>query len=251
MKSLLALNWKMAPEKPTDAIRLAKSVAALSKKYKKNISFIACPPFVHLAAVAKASKAFRVGGQLVAADSTEAQTGLISAGMLKASGAQYCIVGHSEARARGENNEVVAQQIARLVEKKIIPIACVGERARDTQGWYLSEVKDQVESILSALPRAALRQLIIAYEPVWAIGVRAERVATPAECREMIIYIRKVIADTCGAKASESVTIVYGGSVDEKNARTFLTEGAAQGHLVGRASLDVKRLGALAASLIT
>lgn len=248
MKSLLILNWKMAPEKPTDAVRLAKTAAGIAKKYKK-ISVIACPPFIYLPAVAKVSRAFRVGGQRVAAESAEAQTGLVSAGMLKASGAQYCIVGHSETRARGDTNEVIAQQIARLIEKKIIPIACVGERARDHQGWYLSEVKDQVESILAAVPRSALKQLIIAYEPVWAIGARAERGATPVECREMIIYIRKIIADACGAKIGDMVTVVYGGSVDEKNAGTFLSEGGAQGHLVGRVSLDAKRLTSLAAAL--
>lgn len=249
MQLLLALNWKMAPEKTLEAQKLAKGALSLSKRYKKYLSVVVCPPLAHLSMVAKVSKALKVGGQTVAGDQAPAQTGLVSAGMLKAVGASYCIVGHSEARARGETNAMVAAQVQRLLEKKVIPIVCVGEKDRDTQGWYLSEVKDQLESIFSVVPKAALKSIVIAYEPIWAIGKDAVREATPTECREMIIYIRKIITDHSDAKTGDAVRILYGGSVDEKNAKGFITEGTAQGHLVGRISLDPKRLALLAASL--
>lgn len=246
---LLALNWKMAPEKAKDAATLAKQSFGLAKQYKKALTITVCPPFVHIPVAAKVSRALLVGGQTVAGDAEAAQTGLVSAGMLKAAGAAYCIVGHSELRARGETNVAVAAQVQRLLEKKIVPIVCVGERARDTQGWYLSEVKDQLESFLHGISKTALKHIVIAYEPVWAIGSKATREATPAECREMLIYIRKIIADAFDAKAGDGVRILYGGSVNEKNASLFISEGKAQGLLVGRVSLDAKRLKALAASL--
>jgi len=249
MQLLLVGNWKMGPEKFTDVQKLAKATLLLSKAHKKSLSVVICPPFPHLPLVAKVSKALTFGAQTVAADNEQAQTGLVSAAMLKSLGASYCIVGHSESRARGETNEAVAQQALRLVEKKIVPIICVGEKERDAQGWYLSVIKDQLESFLSVLPRASLKNIVIAYEPIWAIGKDAVRGATPAECLEMVIYIRKIISDVHGPKAGDTPRIIYGGSVDEKNAKSFITEGKADGHLVGRVSLDAKRFSVLANSL--
>ena len=248
---VLVGNWKMAPEKASDVQKLAKGALSIAKQEKKRLSVIVCPPVAHIPAAVKVSKALKVGAQTVAGSNEVAQTGLVSAGQLRAIGAAYCIVGHSEARARGEGNDVVAQQILRLLEKKITPIICVGEKSRDHQGWYLSEVKDQLESFLSVVPKVAIKQMIIAYEPVWAIGKDATREATPAECEEMVIYIRKIITDVFDSKTGDSVRVLYGGSVHEKNARSFIKEGKAQGLLVGRVSLDTKRFAALAASIST
>ncbi len=249
MQLLLIGNWKMAPQKPAEAQKLARTALAISKKYKKFLSVVVCPPFIHIPTVTKVSKTLSVGAQTVAAEANVAQTGLVDAGMLRSSGVSYCIVGHSESRARGETNEEVAAKVLRLLEKKITPVICVGEKERDHQGWYLSVVKDQLESFLSLIPRAALKNIVIAYEPVWAIGSGAVREATPLECREMIIYIRKIITDVFGPKSGEIVRVIYGGSVDEKNALGFAVEGQAQGYLVGRVSLDSKRFSALAASI--
>ncbi len=246
---VLVGNWKMAPQKAAEAQKLATKSLSLAKQYKKKLSLIICPPSIHIPTATKVSKALLVGGQGVAAANEVAQTGLVSAQQLRAAGAAYCIVGHSEARARGESNESVAAQVQRLLENKITPIVCVGETARDHQGWYLSEVKDQLESFLHHVPRAALKRLIIAYEPVWAIGKDAAREATPAECHEMIIYIRKIVADVFDTKAGDALQVLYGGSVNEKNAITFISEGKANGLLVGRVSLEPKRFAALAASI--
>ncbi len=247
---LIVGNWKMAPEKTIDAQRLAKTTLSLSKKYKKNLSIVTCPPFIHISSVSKISKSLKLGAQTVSPSVDIAQTGAISAGMLKSFGVSYCIVGHSESRTKGETNEIVAQQTLRLLEKKITPIICIGERERDHQGWYLSEVKDQLEAVLSVIPKTAIKNVVIAYEPVWAIGAGAQREATVLECREMIIYIRKIIADHFGVKVGDAISILYGGSVDEKNAKNFIIEGKAQGHLVGRVSLDTKRFTALVRSLV-
>ncbi len=240
-------NWKMAPEKATQAADLAKKSSDIAKAYKKNLVAIVCPPAVFLPAVIKNAKVpLLIGAQGVAADSAVAQTGLTSASMLKDAGAQYCIIGHSEMRARGDNNGVVKEQLTRLIEKKLIPIVCIGEKSRDAQGWYLSEVKEQLETIFNDLAPLQAKKLVIAYEPVWAIGAKAERAATPLECREMTIFIRKFLSDKYGEKHAKATVIVYGGSADELNAKSFIAEGGANGFLVGRVSLDAKRFAALA-----
>lgn len=247
---LLVGNWKMAPEKPEQAGKLAKEILVIAKKYKKTVQFIVCPTFVHLSIVVKQAKELLlVGAQSVAPVITPAHTGLVSAPQLKALGVQYCIAGHSESRARGETNEMVLEQTKRLIEKKIIPIICIGEKTRDAHGWYLSEIKDQLDGLLSVISKSALKSVVLAYEPIWAIGANAQREASPAECREMVIYMRKLISDVHGEKFAAGMIIIYGGSVNEQNAKYFITEGTVQGLLVGRVSLDPKRYELLARSL--
>lgn len=240
----------MAPEKSIQAVSLFKQSNLLAKKYKKTLTMVACAPSVYLQTLTKQRVSpLGLAAQTVAPVTTIANTGLIQAAMLKDAGVGYCLVGHSESRARGESNDTVSEQVLRLIEKKIIPIICVGEKERDTQGWYLSLVKDQLQSVLAVLPKTAIKNIMIAYEPVWAIGSDAVREATPLECQEMVIFIRKVLADSLGEKPAQSVPILYGGSVNEINAKSFIVDGKAQGLLVGRVSLDIKKFTALAKSI--
>lgn len=249
---LLVGNWKMAPEKPVTAIDLIKKTLAIAKLFKNTVSIVSCVPYIHIPLIGKLIKLpLSLGAQTVTAETDPANTGLISASMLKAAQVTYCIVGHSEVRARGENNDEVCDKVSVLLEKKITPIICVGERARDAQGWYLSEVKDQIETVLGVLSGQGYKKVVIAYEPVWAIGAHAAREATPTECLEMVIYIRKIFADHIGEKAAASIRILYGGSVNELNAKVFLREAKVQGFLVGRVSLEPKRLSALALAIST
>lgn len=243
-------NWKMAPEKNTQVVDLIKKTSDIARAYKKTISMIVCPPAVFIPLAIKNAKVpLEVGGQGAAAQSAIAQTGLISAGMMKEAGAAYSIIGHSEMRARGDSNADVKEQLTRLFEKKLLPIVCIGEKSRDAQGWYLSEVKEQLETMTADLTPLQIKKVLIAYEPVWAIGAQAERAATPAECREMTIFIRKFLSDKYGEKLAKTIPILYGGSADEFNAKSFITEGGANGFLVGRVSLDPKRLALLAKSI--
>lgn len=239
---LLVGNWKMAPEKSAEALTLAKKVLFTARKYKKSLTIVECVPAIHIPFLAKNIKTgISIGGQGVAPSDEVAQTGLASAGMLASYGAKYCIVGHSESRARGETDEQTFLSTQNLLQKKVTPIICVGEKERDSHGWYLSEVKSQIESIVSKISQSDLKKIVFVYEPVWAIGKDAAREATVAECREMIIFIRKVISDATNEKVGSSVHILYGGSVDDQNAHAFITDGGAQGLLVGRVSLDAKR----------
>jgi triosephosphate isomerase len=245
---ILIGNWKMSPDSLLNATSLAKKTNNIAKSYKKILTLVICPPFIHIPQISKQVK-INIGGQTTSSETSIAQTGLISATMLKSYGAKYCIVGHSESRARGESNESTKKQIANLLEKNIKPILCVGEKDRDSHGWYLSSVKEQIEVALSGVVKNSLKNIIIAYEPVWAIGSNAIREATPTECEEMIIFIRKILSDMYGEKISNSVSVLYGGSVDEKNAINFVTSGKADGLLVGRVSLDPKRFGDIAKSI--
>lgn len=247
---LLIGNWKMSPEKSVDALSLGKKTLEIARSHKKSLKIVVCTPAIHLPLLTKNIKTtLFVGGQSVSSSTEIAQTGYISVGMLKSYGSSYCIVGHSESRARGETDQQVVDATNLLVQKKIIPVICVGEKERDAQGWYLSAVKEQVEKVVLNVPKTSLKNLVFAYEPIWAIGSGAAREATVAECREMIIFIRKVIADAVDQKTANSISIIYGGSVNEQNATSFVIEGGANGLLVGRVSLDSKKFGVLAKSL--
>ncbi|HWC57513.1 MAG TPA: triose-phosphate isomerase [Candidatus Paceibacterota bacterium] len=242
-------NWKMAPDTVSQAHLLAKATAAIARRNKKKLTVIVCAPFVYFTPLHSAARTLPLGAQDVSASTKTASTGEISGAMLKSQKVGYCIVGHSERRAMGETDAHVKEKINRLLEKNIRPILCVGEKSRDSQGWYLSVIKDQIESAFSGVAKATIKRFIIAYEPVWAVGAAANRVASPSECREMVIFIRKLVADLYDEKTARAVPILYGGSINEENAASFLTSGEAQGLLVGRVSLVPKQLTLLAAHI--
>lgn len=248
MKLLIA-NWKMAPETSKQATSLAKATGMIAKQVKKKVQVIVCAPSIYLAPVRAANKALALGAQDVAAATLVASTGRVSASMIKGTGATHCIVGHSEVRAAGDTNEIVKEKIDRILEAKLIPILCVGEKERDNHGWYLSTIKDQVESAFAGIAKPVLKRMVIAYEPVWAIGAGAAREATPVECQEMVLFVRKILTDLYDHKTARTVPIIYGGSVTEDNAATFVTDGEAAGLLVGRVSLEPKRFAKIASRI--
>lgn len=194
-------------------------------------------PYVYLADLAKVqTKACALCAQDVSVYKEGAHTGDVSAAMLAASKVRYVIIGHSERRALGETNAVVRQKVELAQKAGLTPIVCVGETDREQGMWYLGTVKTQIEECFGGLSRKDMQSVVIAYEPVWAISTTPGRKdATPEDCREMILYIRKVLADMFGAEVAQNVRVLYGGSVDEKNAASFLSAGA-EGLLPGRAS---------------
>jgi triosephosphate isomerase len=247
--TLLVANWKAAPETPALAQKLAKATLALAKMHKKRFSFAACIPDVFFAPVAKVAPSLPLGAQNVSAFTDVPHTGEVTAAMYKSLKLQYCLIGHSERRKEGETDTLIAQKAQKLLEKNIVPILCIGERERDEHGWYLSTIKDQLKAVFEKLTPEKAKKIIIAYEPVWAIGTAALREATPTECAEMVLFVRKVLTDMFGTKVASAIAILYGGSVDEKNAPYFITDGEADGLLFGRISLDAKRLKDMCAAL--
>ena len=156
------------------------------------------------------------------------------------------LLGHSERRALGETDEVIAQKVVAAIKNKLTAILCVGELSRTgEEGAHYAVVRDQIRESLAGVPQKASSSLVIAYEPVWAIGVKATGSATPEDFREIAILIRKQLVEQFGKKAAFAIPILYGGSVDERNASGFLGNGGADGLLVGRVSLIPEQFGAI------
>lgn len=239
-RKIIIGNWKMHPVNSKEAEKLFSGIQKSISKAKKTEVLI-CAPFLYLEKLKKLSKKLKLGAQDSYPGNIGAFTGEISVKMLANLGVSHTIVGHSERRVHGETNEDVNKKIKSLISEGIIPILCVGERERDPEHSYLGFVKTQIEECLSGVSKTSLSKVIIAYEPIWAIGSDAARPGTPAEFLEMSIFIKKILTDKFGGKAVEDMRIIYGGSADPENVFAFLRDGKADGFLAGRDSLNVKK----------
>ncbi len=240
-KKLIVANWKMNPQTPSEAEKIFLGIAEIAKN-SKNTEVVVCAPFVFLPFLKKKNnKKIVLGAQNVYAELEGAYTGEISPKMLSSLGVKYVIIGHSERRAEGEKNEFIAKKVKQSLKCGLTPIICVGERERDHGHLYLGVVKHQVEEALSLIPKANIKNVVIAYEPVWAIGKNALRAATAEESMEMSIFIKKTLADMVGPQMAHSVRVLYGASVDPKNTSDFILHGGVDGLLVGRDSLNPKK----------
>jgi triosephosphate isomerase (TIM) len=233
-KYIIAGNWKMNPQTVEEAKRIATQVKKVALKTKK-IETVACPPFVYSNLI-KIDDGFSLGAQDVYFEQAGSFTGEVSAEMLKSIGAKYVIVGHAERRKMGDTDEIVAQKLNAAVGAGVQPILCVGEKERDQNGDYLGVLKNQIITSLGKLARKDVKQLVVAYEPLWAIG--ATSAMTPADVRETALFIKKVLSDTYGQEYALQVKILYGGSVTFKNAKDIVALGQVDGLLVGRESVN-------------
>ncbi|MCU0660073.1 MAG: triose-phosphate isomerase [Candidatus Pacebacteria bacterium] len=234
-KKVIIANWKMNPQSLTEAKKIVTAITTKVSHFKK-VSVIIAPPVIYLESLAKLQNT-TLAGQNLFWEESGAYTGEHSGTMLAKSGATYVIVGHSERRAMGETNEMVNKKVKAALKAGLKPILCIGESVRDEKGDYHTFIKEQIMQSLAGLKKVNLKNVIIAYEPVWAIGKNAKREATPAESLEMSIFIKKVLSDMFGAVATKTVALIYGGSVNTKNAEAFLSDGGVDGVLVGRESL--------------
>lgn len=230
-------NWKMNPATLGEARKLFITVRQSIVRKKLHATVGISAPYVYLPVLEEISPSRRIelGAQDVSALKEGAHTGEVSVSMLKSVGVSSVIIGHSERRADGETDEMVAAKTATTLAGGFTAIVCVGEKKRDHQGHYFNFVEQQLHSILKAVKKTQLSRLVIAYEPIWAIGTG--KTATPADAEEMKLFIQKVIADVCGRKAIEKIRIIYGGSVNAKNCDALLKEGKVDGFLIGGASL--------------
>lgn len=233
---IVIANWKMNLTVPESGVLL--------EKYKKEIKpkrteVIVCPNFLDIYSANEALRgtAFSVGAQNVFYEDSGAFTGEISAHQLKGF-AKYCIVGHSERRHLfGETDKTVAKKAAACVRHGITPIICVGENLHERMdGLTKLVVAGQTEASLSELTAKEIAEAVIAYEPVWAIGTG--HVCEAAKAAEVAKNIRNLVKVLHGEKTAEKVRIVYGGSLDAKNAKGFLDCVDIDGFLVGGSSLD-------------
>ena len=236
-KKLVIGNWKMNPVSLKDAEKLFTSIAKNLKNIKKTEVVIA-PPYVFIEKLSKIKTGkVKLGAQNVFWEKSGAFTGEISFEMLENMKVKYVILGHSERRAMGETNTEINKKIKSVFSAGMTPVLCVGEKDRDENHEYLNVISNQITECLFGLSKNNITDVVIAYEPVWAIGKGAVREATPAEFLEVSIFIKKVLSDKF---KNSNVTMLYGGSVHPENSEEFLIEGNADGFLVGRDSLDPK-----------
>jgi triosephosphate isomerase len=233
---LIVGNWKLNPVTLVEAASLASAVA---KKHKKTVEpYVAiAPPFTYLAEVEKKIKSSTVAlaAQDVYFKNIGAHTGEVSVLQLKDLGTEFVIIGHSERRAMGESNEDVQQKVQVVLKHKLTPIVCVGESERDDQGNFFTFIEAQLRSLAEVLPTAQLKKVILAYEPIWAIGTG--NTATADDVKEMQLFIESVLTKLYDRPTARKIRLLYGGSVKPANAAMLHAEGGMGGFLVGGASL--------------
>lgn len=235
---LIVGNWKMNPQTATMAKHLAVAVKKAVQK-QRDVSIVVAPPALYVpivASVLNGGTAFSLGAQNAHAEKLGAHTGEISLPMLASFGVKYVIVGHSERRMSGETEEAIHGKVAAIIKQGLTPILCIGEAKRDHGAQYLGEIERQIRSACAGLSRAKLSQLVIAYEPVWAIGTG--HTATAGDVHEMRLFIEKTLADLYERNYAQKVRVLYGGSVNPKNAAELMRDGTVNGFLVGGASLS-------------
>jgi triosephosphate isomerase len=235
-------NWKLH-QGPKAAARLVQNIQKQLKPHT-HVTAVVCPPFVSLAAVGEVLEKdlLRLGAQNLFQEDEGAYTGEVSAPMLREVGVEYVIVGHSERRRIAlENDKLIARKLAAAVRSDLRAILCVGEKLHDRQeGHSKRVVVDQLHGSLSQLTAEDLPNLLIAYEPVWAIstGDGHGKTALPEDVTPIAAAIRQTFEEMFGEAASSQVEILYGGSSNADNARAFLELELVDGLLVGGDSLN-------------
>jgi triosephosphate isomerase len=249
-KHLVVGNWKMYVDSLPKAKELAGKIVRVASRLKRT-EVVICPPHAFVGALSPSvtRSNVRLGAQDVSTETEAARTGETSAYMLKSVGATYVIVGHSERRALGESNATVATKTARALKAGLTPIVCIGERERDFRGEFLAFLEHQIRESLAGITKAKAPQVVIAYEPVWAIGKSSEAAVTPHVLHETTLFIKKILVSLYGRKIGTSMKILYGGSVEADNASALITGGTTDGILVGHASTDAAEYSAILKSV--
>lgn len=241
-KNIVAGNWKMN-KNLQEGLELAKELNEALKGKSVNCDVIIGTPFVHLASVVEAVDADKisVAAQNCSDKPSGAYTGEVSAEMVASTGVKYVILGHSERRAYyGETPEILKEKVKMAFENKLTPIFCIGEVLEERESEkHFGVVKSQIEASLFDLPAEDFKNIILAYEPVWAIGTG--KTATAAQAQEMHAFIRKTLAEKYGEEVANNTSILYGGSCNASNAKELFSNPDVDGGLIGGASLGVDK----------
>jgi triosephosphate isomerase (TIM) len=239
-KKIVAGNWKMNKTLEESHALIAELTGMVSDEVKTPTEVVVCVPFPYLIPVKNhlgAGARIKVGAQNCSEHEWGAYTGETSASMLASAGIPYVILGHSERRQYfAENSPVLVKKIDRTLAQKLTPIFCCGEPLEIREnGTHETLVKQQVQEALFHLSVDAIQKVVIAYEPVWAIGTG--KTATSQQAQDMHVIIRKHLADKYGAAIANNISILYGGSVKADNAQELFSQPDVDGGLVGGASL--------------
>jgi len=228
-----------------DALLLAKAVNKAEKKTTYATVVIA-PPHIYLSIVGKAAAEISLAAQTVSVHDGGAHTGEVTARQLKDLGVSYVIVGHSERRAAGVTDAEVQAKVTKVLAAGCTPIVCIGEQSRDEHGDFFSFVEGQLRSLAEGLSAGQLKKVVIAYEPIWAIGTG--KTATAEDVKEMQLFIESTLTKLYDRPTARKVSLLYGGSVKPHNAAVLHAEGGMDGFLVGGASLKAADFSAIIAA---
>lgn len=248
-KKIVAGNWKMNTT-VQEGVELAKAVAEKAAQTPENVGLIIAPPFTHLCCVAKAVEGSKVqlSAQNCADHTSGAYTGEVSASMLKSVGCQWTILGHSERRQYyGETDEKLVEKTKLALEQGLGVILCVGENLDQREaGEHFKVCQKQIKNVLYNFTAQDMANIIVAYEPVWAIGTG--KTATAEQAEEIHACIRQTLAEKFGAQVAEDTTILYGGSCKPSNAKELFAQKDIDGGLIGGAALKADDFIAIAMS---
>lgn len=237
-KAIIAGNWKMNNTRP-EAKALLEAIKPLVANAEGNVEVIACVPFTNLetAINTTAGSNVKIGAENVHFEEKGAYTGEISASMLTELGVEYVVIGHSERRQYfGETDETVNKRLVAALHAGLKPILCVGETLEQREQGITEEViAMQTKIALMGTCEKCIKNVVIAYEPVWAIGTG--KVATPEQAQDVCAFIRKTIANLFNQEIADGITIQYGGSMNAKNCAELLAKPDIDGGLIGGASL--------------
>jgi len=239
-KKVIAGNWKMN-KTAADGVALTKDIVAEIGR-ETGVDVVVCPPFTALESVARAleGQAIKLGAQNMHPEKSGAYTGEVSAEMLRTLYVTHVILGHSERRAYfAETDAFINKKVLSALANQLKPILCVGETLAEREsGTTLAVVQRQVEGGLKSVTPEQLTSVIIAYEPVWAIGTG--KVATTEQAQEVHAYIRDLLTKLYGAALAQKVRILYGGSMKPSNAVELLAQKDIDGGLIGGAALEAR-----------
>lgn len=241
-KNIVAGNWKMN-KNLQEGISFAKDLEKALTGKKLNCDVVIGTPFIHLACVADAIDTTKIGvaAQNCADKASGAYTGEVSAAMVASTGAKYVILGHSERRTYyGETDAILKEKTLLALANGLTPIFCIGEVLEEREaGKQNAVVKSQIENALFNLSAEDFGKIVLAYEPVWAIGTG--KTATSGQAQEMHAFIRQTIAEKYGKDVADNTSILYGGSANASNAKELFSNPDVDGGLIGGASLEVEK----------
>ena len=239
-KKIVAGNWKMNLDYNEGLSLFSEIINMIRDEVRGQQEAVICSPFIHLHSLAQLAKGYNkvsVGAQNAHQAESGAYTGEISARMIHSVGAAYVILGHSERRQYfGESNELLAKKTDTALKNNLIPIFCIGETLQEREAnKHFNIIKSQLAEGVFHLEEAQFIKLVIAYEPVWAIGTGVT--ASSEQAQEIHAFIRKEIANKYGQQVADNTSILYGGSCNPKNAPELFTQPDIDGGLIGGASL--------------
>ena len=244
MKLVIA-NWKMNPVSLREAKQLLKESIAVARK-AKSVKLVVCPPFVWLQELSKLiRKPFQLGAQNVAWADRGAFTGEVSPLMLKQVKCPWVIIGHSERRNYlHEDDEMISKKVLKALDSGLKIVLAVGEQKREKSRMVVDVILEiQLKAVFKKIKSQKLSNIVVAYEPVWAIGTGVS--AKPDDALQAALLVRKIVAKYFGSAKAGKFKILYGGSVDKRNVASFVNQDGVDGVLVGGASLNVKGFGEL------